>query len=137
MPRRIDSPDWRGQATRAGAGRAPKREADRAKRTLCGGGVRWQDKYALGYPTTRKPDGGVPIDIGNPCWGPTVLNVDLSAGYSRNVFNGRIRWKAQLNVRNAIGDTGLLPVTIQPWGEIATTRLPPERRWYLTNTFGF
>lgn len=102
-----------------------------------GGGVRWQDKYALGYPTTRKPDGGVIIHIDRPYLGPTDLNVDLSASYSRNVLGGKIRWKAQLNVRNAIGSDSLLPVTIQPWGEVATTRLAPERRWYLTNTFSF
>jgi hypothetical protein len=40
-------------------------------------------------------------------------------------------------VRNAIGDGGLMGVTVQPWGEHAITRLPPERRWYLTNTFSF
>ncbi len=102
-----------------------------------GGGVRWQDKFALGYPTTRKPDGGVLIDIANPYWGSDDLNVDLSASYSRMIFGNRIRWKAQLNVRNAIGRDSLLPVTIQPWGEVATTRLAPERRWYLTNTFSF
>jgi hypothetical protein len=26
---------------------------------------------------------------------------------------------------------------VQPWGEIAQVRLPPERRWYLTNAFSF
>jgi outer membrane receptor protein involved in Fe transport len=102
-----------------------------------GGGVRWQDKYALGYPTIRKPDGGVITDIANPYWGSAATNVDLSASYSRPIFQNRIKWKVQLNVRNAIGSDTLLPVTIQPWGEVATTRLPPERRWYLTNTFSF
>jgi hypothetical protein len=102
-----------------------------------GGGVRWQDKYALGYPTTRKPDGGVDIDIAHPYWGPADTNIDLFTSYSRAVLGGKVRWKAQLNVRNAFGRGGLLPVTIQPWGEVATTRLPPERRWYLTNTFSF
>jgi hypothetical protein len=102
-----------------------------------GGGVRWQDKYALGYPTIRKPDGGVITDIANPYWGSAATNVDLSASYSRPVFQNRIKWKVQLNVRNAIGSGSLLPVTIQPWGDVATTRLPPERRWYLTNTFSF
>ncbi|MBL9186033.1 MAG: TonB-dependent receptor plug domain-containing protein [Opitutaceae bacterium] len=102
-----------------------------------GAGVRWQDKFALGYPTTRKPDGGVLIDIARPYYGPDDLNVDLFASYGRPIFGGKIRWKAQLNVRNAIGRDSLLPVTVQPWGEVATTRLAPERRWYLTNTFSF
>jgi hypothetical protein len=102
-----------------------------------GGGVRWQDKYALGYPTTRKPDGSVLVDVAHPFWGPADTNVDLSASYSRAIFSHRIKWKVQLNVRNAIGGTSLLPVTVQPWGEVATTRLAPERRWYLSNSFDF
>ena len=102
-----------------------------------GGGVRWQDKYALGYPTTRKPDGSVLVDVAHPLWGPEDTNVDLSASYSRAIFSHRIKWKVQLNVRNAIGGTSLLPVTVQPWGEVATTRLAPERRWYLSNSFDF
>ena len=44
------------------------------------------------------------------------------ASYSRPLFGNRIRWKALLNVRNAIGSDKLLPVTIQPWGEVARVR---------------
>jgi hypothetical protein len=102
-----------------------------------GGGARWQDKFALGYPTTRLANGGVLTDIAHPYWAGDDLNIDLFASYTRPVFGGKIRWKAQLNVRNAIGSDSLLPVTIQPWGEVATTRLAPERRWYLANTFSF
>jgi hypothetical protein len=41
-------------------------------------------------------------------------------------------------VRNLWQSSGdLIGITVQPWGEIATTRLAPERRWYLTNTFSF
>jgi hypothetical protein len=87
-----------------------------------GGAARWQDKFALGYPTTRKPDSGVLIDIAHPYWADDDLNIDLFASYTRPLFGNRIRWKAQLNVRNAIGSDSLLPVTIQPWGEVATTR---------------
>lgn len=102
-----------------------------------GGGVRWQDKYAIGYPTSRKPDGGVVIDIDHPYWGPANTNIDLSTSYSRPILGGKVHWKAQLNVRNAFGSDSLLPVTVQPWGQVATTRLAPERRWYLTNTLTF
>lgn len=55
-------------------------------------------------------------------------------GSSRHV---RIDWKVQLNVRNIIGNHDPIPITVQPWGETAMARLAPERRWYLTNTFGF
>jgi hypothetical protein len=40
-------------------------------------------------------------------------------------------------VRNVIGDDDPIAITAQPWGEVASSRLPPERRWYLTNTFSF
>lgn len=47
-------------------------------------------------------------------------------------------WRAQLNVRNIWQSSGdLIGITVQPWGEVAATRLAPERRWYLTNTFSF
>lgn len=102
-----------------------------------GGAARWQDTYALGYPTRRKADGSVEIDIRNPYRGEADLNVDLSLGYERDLFEKRIRWKAQLNVRNAFTGRDPIAMGVQPWGEIAQVRLPPERRWYLTNTFSF
>lgn len=36
---------------------------------------------------------------------------------------------------NIHGNGDLIPIGVQPWGEYSTVRLPPERRWYLTNTF--
>ena len=65
------------------------------------------------------------------------MQCDPTSAGCRAIFGNRVRWKAQLNVRNAIGSDSLLPVTVQPWGEVATTRIAPERRWYLTNTFSF
>jgi hypothetical protein len=102
-----------------------------------GAGVRWQDKLGLGYPASYNASGGVIFDLENPYYSPDETNVDLFAAYTRKIWGDRIEWKAQLNVRNAIGDGGLMGVTVQPWGEHAITRLPPERRWYLTNTFSF
>jgi len=43
----------------------------------------------------------------------------------------------QLNVRNVIGTDKLIPINAQPDGTVAAYRLPPERRWYLTNTISF
>jgi hypothetical protein len=102
-----------------------------------GGAARWQDKYALGYPTTRLADGGVAIDIRHPYMGKSDVNVDLSLGYERDVFEKKIRWKAQLNLKNAFTAGDPIAMGVQPWGEIAQVRLPPERRWYLTNTLSF
>lgn len=59
-------------------------------------------------------------------------------GCTRRIRGARIEWKVQHNVRNVWQSSAVLIGTmVQPWGEIATMRLAPERRWYLTNTFGF
>ncbi len=102
-----------------------------------GAGVRWQDKIGLGYPASYNADGSVIIDIAHPYYSKPETNVDAFVGYTRKIWRDRIGWKAQLNVRNLIGQTGTIPITVQPWGEAATVRLAPEKRWYLTNTFSF
>jgi len=102
-----------------------------------GTGVRWQDKLGIGYPTSYKADGSIFVDIKHPFYAPPETNVDAWVGYSRKLWHDRIDWKVQLNVRNIIGNHDPIPITVQPWGETAMARLAPERRWYLTNTFGF
>ncbi|MSU48393.1 MAG: TonB-dependent receptor [Opitutus sp.] len=102
-----------------------------------GGGVRWQDKVGIGYPASRNPDGSVTIDVAHPYYAPADTSVDAWIGYERPIWQKRIRWKVQLNGRNLLAERDLIPVTVQPWGEVATARIPPERRWYLTNTFSF
>lgn len=102
-----------------------------------GTGVRWQDKYALGYPTSLNPDGSVKVDIKNPYWGDDELNVDAWISYGRKIYGDRINWRVQLNVRNVIADDAPIAITVQPDGRVATTRIPPEQRIYLTNVFEF
>ena len=103
-----------------------------------GTGIRWQGKYALGYPVSRAAaDETVTIDVENPYWASEQLNVDGWIGYQRRIWNDRILWKVQLNVRNLAGDEDTIPITSQPWGAPAIVRIPPEKRWYLTSTFMF
>ncbi len=102
-----------------------------------GGGVRWQDKVGLGYPTTRNPDGTVNIDVENPFYGPAETNVDAFVSYRRRIWNNRVDWKIQLNATNIIARDELVTVTVQYDGAPATVRLAPEQRWFLTNTFTF
>ena len=102
-----------------------------------GGGVRWQDKLGLGYPTTRNPDSSVNVDLEHPYYAPAEINVNAWVSYERKL-TPTVGWKVQLNVNNLIGDSGLIGTNVQSWnGQIATYRLPPERRWYLTNTLSF
>lgn len=102
-----------------------------------GAGVRWQSRVGIGYPAAYRPDGSAFIDIANPYYGPAETNVDLFASYTRRLWGDRIGWKIQLNVRNAVGDHAPIPITAQPDGTVASARIAPERRWYLTNTFSF
>jgi len=102
-----------------------------------GGAVRWQDKLGIGYPSTRNADSSVTIDIAHPYYAPDETNVDVWMSYERLIFNRRIKWKAQLTARNLIASESVIPIGVQPWGEYSTVRLPPEKRWYLTNTFSF
>lgn len=103
-----------------------------------GTGVRWQDEYALGYPSRFNPDGSVFIDIENPFMGDAETNVDAWVSYSRKLNRDRVNWKIQLNVRNLIGDDTPIAITVKPDGAPAVTRLPPpEKRFYITNTFEF
>ncbi len=110
---------------------------DRLKGWSVGGALRWQDKLGIGYPTTRNPDGSVTLDLANPYYAPAESNIDAWIGYERTIWKNRIKWKVQLNARNLIGDDSVIPIGVQPWGEYSTVRLPPEKRWYLTNTFTF
>jgi outer membrane receptor protein involved in Fe transport len=107
-----------------------------------GTGLRWQSKIGLGYPVRRVPAANVPtgvidVDLKHPYYNPAETNVDVFAGYTRKLWRDKIEWKVQLNVRNVIGTTDLIAVTVQPWGDPAVTRIPPEKRWYVTNTFSF
>jgi hypothetical protein len=102
-----------------------------------GGGVRWQDKIGLGYPSTRNADGSVNVDIKHPYYSSPETNVNAWLSYERKLWRG-CNWKVQLNVNNLIGTSDLIGVNVQSWnGAIATYRIPPERRWYLTNTLTF
>ena len=102
-----------------------------------GGGVRWQSRFVLGYPSSRNADTTPSFDRTKPYYAPAEVNGDLWVRYERRIWDGRIQWRAQINVVNLYGDDTPVPIGVQPWGEVASVRLAPERRWYLTNTFSF
>ena len=71
-----------------------------------------------------------------PFYGPAELNGDVWFSYTRKLSD-RLRWKAQLNLRNLIGSQEEIPVYTNPDGQRALYRLAPDRNWFLTNTFSF
>lgn len=102
-----------------------------------GGGARYQSKASVGFPVSVDSSGATIVSIDRPYWGDEEIAVDAWIGYRRKIFDDRVDWKIQLNATNLT--TGSDPITVraQPWGAPAIVRVPPEKRWYVTNTFTF
>ena len=100
-----------------------------------GGGIRWQDKIAYGFPIIVHPDFGVAPDVRHPYYGPAETSSDGWVGYRRNFK--RFNWSVQMNVRNIGVGKELIPVSANPDGTVGTWRIAPEQVWTLRNTFTF
>jgi hypothetical protein len=101
-----------------------------------GGGVRWQDKVALGYGVTTNSLGSLIYDLNKPYFGPAQTSYDLWLGYERKLSK-KLKWKIQLNAKDLFQNDKLIPIAAQPDGTIATYRIAPETLYMLTNTFSF
>ncbi len=101
-----------------------------------GGGYRWEDKIAIGYPMKTNTDGSIGFDIENPYYGPTAGHVDLWFGYER-MITSKLNWRVQLNLRNIFDGNHLVPLSTQYDGTVAAWGIAPSRTWTLTNTFSF
>jgi hypothetical protein len=103
-----------------------------------GGAVRWEDRYALGYPVINDPRGLVLPDVNNPYFSDTELSYDVSFGYRRRILRDK-DWTAQINVRNLQNwnSDNVTVVRRQPDGSPARVRFDPPLQVLLTNTFRF
>ncbi len=101
-----------------------------------GGALRYQSKNAIGSPNILNENGEAIPDVHNPFWGPEQFNGDLWFSYERKLTE-KIDWKIQLNVRNAFGDDGPIPVVINPDGKVAVIRNANPSEIFVTNTFRF
>ncbi len=110
----------------------------RLKGFSVGGGIRYQDEVATGYPLTRDEFGNIIPEIGNPWTGPDDLNGDLFVKYERKLSD-RINWSIQVNARNIYRKNGSddIPIHTNPDGTLALIRVPPEQQFFITNTFSF
>jgi len=104
-----------------------------------GGALRYQDKVAAGYPNLLDETGAVIPDVGNPFFGPDELNGDAFIRYKKQFGDGNFEWTVQLNARNLYRKNGNddIPISINPDGQVALTRIPNSREFFLTNTFSF
>ncbi|MFM9091886.1 MAG: TonB-dependent receptor, partial [Verrucomicrobiota bacterium] len=103
-----------------------------------GGAVRWEDKYAAGYPIFLDVRGVIQPDLRNPWFAPPQTSYDVFVGYRRRILGDR-DWTAQLNVRNLqnLLSDKVSAVRYQPGGTAARVRFDPPLQVYLTNTVRF
>lgn len=110
----------------------------RLKGANIGGAFRYQDQAAAGYGLTTDPISGFPVkDVANPYFDEETKFFDLWFGYKRKVFNDKVNWKVQLNIRNLFADNDPLAVQFQPDGSVGRVALPVPRQFSLSNTFTF
>ena len=103
-----------------------------------GGAYRWQDKAAIGYQTAYDPNTGVPIsDVTKPRFDNGNKFVDMWVGYRRKIFNDKVDWRVQLNVRNVFADGDPVVIQAQPDGSPSRVRFDVPREFVLSNTFRF
>ena len=90
----------------------------------------------MGYKQAVNSSGVVASLLGSPYFAPSLWNGDVWISYERKLTRG-IKWRVQLNMRNALGTRNDIPVYINPDGTTAVIRVPEEKVWYLSNTFSF
>ena len=114
----------------------------RLKGWSVGGGARWQDKAAIGYPmifdnelNDNRPD------INKPFFGPSELNMDSFVRYKTRIFGDKVDMTLTLNIRNLFDEDDLIPVAANPnngsTGLIPVWRIPAERTYSLSARFNF
>jgi len=102
-----------------------------------GGAVRWAAGNIIGTPVKMEADGvNAYFDVAHRFRGKSETVVDLWAGYKWK-FAKNLRWRTQLNVRNAFTDDKLIVVTAEPDGTPAGYKIPEPRTFTLTNTIEF
>jgi hypothetical protein len=104
-----------------------------------GGGVRWLDKIAIGYPVTtfvNSAGATVPVlDVFHPYFGPTEIYFDGNVSYTHRFQ--RFTWTARLYSANIGKRDNLIPVNANPDGNVALWRIGPSQTWTFSNTFSF
>ncbi len=102
-----------------------------------GGALRWEDKGAIGFFGAPPDADGIvrSLDPDKPVWDKSRYYVDLMAGYDFRFFNGKVRTRVQLNVRNVFEDGRLQPVAVNPDGTGWAFRIIDPRQFFVSATF--
>ncbi|QXD25601.1 TonB-dependent receptor plug domain-containing protein [Opitutia bacterium ISCC 51] len=103
-----------------------------------GGAVRWEDEAATGYVFSVDPETGAPLpDVNRPYYDDGLFSGDLWFTYNTMIWDDKVDWRLQLNIRNLVGESGNIPVRTNPDGQVAVIRIPNPRTVYLSSTFKF
>lgn len=110
-----------------------------AKGFNVGVAYRWQSKNILGYglhQTTIYGESAWIADVSQPIYGPTDSHVDFWVGYEHKL-TPTINWRVQLNVRNVTEHAGLVPISVEPDGSVAQSRIKQGQTYDLSCKFLF
>jgi hypothetical protein len=108
----------------------------------------WRTPGVVGFPTTTTNNNPfvVPgiasgnitvVDVNHPLYGNRIISFDPFLGYQRKLFQDKVVWLVQLNIRNVLDRDE--PVVVQSYstGEPAFYRSTEPRTFVLTSTFTF
>ncbi|MEJ1971881.1 MAG: hypothetical protein WDM96_05145 [Lacunisphaera sp.] len=108
----------------------------RLKGWAVGGGVRWEDKSAIGSPVILDPVAGAIPDVHHPYYAPALTNFDAWVSYNRRLSK-KLGLTVQLNFRNIGVHDELVPISAQPDGTYAAYSTRDPMSWMLTTTLNF
>lgn len=100
---------------------------------------RWESKAILGYGThlaTVYGESAWITDVNQPLYGSPEEHVDLWVGYEHKL-TPKINWRVQLNLRNLTEHAGLVPISLEPDGTVAQSRIKQGQTYDLSCKFIF
>lgn len=103
-----------------------------------GGAVRWEDQGSIGFLGDPDADGVIrSLNADKPVYDKARTYFDFNAYYDTRLFEGRVRARFQLNVRNAFENGRLQTIGVNPDGSGFNFRIIDPRQIILTTTFDF
>jgi hypothetical protein len=111
-----------------------------AKGLNLGGAFRWEDRPTLGYGihlAEISPGQSLWLsDVNQPLKGKADEHFDLWAGYEHKLTK-TVDWRVQINLRNVGEKTKLVPITLQPNGDVAQSRIQEGQTWEVSTKLIF
>ena len=116
------------------------------KNAFVGASYIWSSENVVGFRQVTVPNtypalgigGTVQVaDIDRPFLGNPLAATDAFAGYSRKLFQGKIGWRVQLNVRNLFDERALTIREVYSDGSPKQVNTARPRQFILTNTFSY